>query len=287
MWNTLKLSVLMAGLTGLVGAAGYGIGGSNGLVLSLVMAGVMNLGMVYFSSNLALRAYRARTVTADEAPELYMAVDRLRTRAGLPMPKVAVADMEQPNAFATGRSPADGVVCVTTGLLERLSPQELDAVLAHELAHIKNRDTLLMSVAATLAGALSNVGLMAMFGGAQGEDGEGPSPLAMVLGMLVAPIAGSLLQLTISRHREFDADRVGAAICGRPRDLVSALWKLEVESRYQPVAMSPAAASLAIINPLGPLGGRMSRWFSTHPSTGERVRRLEALPEQPTHSRAA
>lgn len=285
MWNTLRLSVLMAGLTGLVGAAGYAMGGTNGLVISLLMAGTMNIGMVYFSSRLALRAYGAQLVTEAEAPELYRAVDRLRHRASLPMPKVAIAPIDQPNAFATGRSPADGVVCVTTGLLERLTPEELDGVLAHELAHIKHRDTLLMSLTATLAGALSNVGMIGLFGGGDGE--EGPSPVTMLIGALVAPIAGGLLQFAVSRQREFDADRIGADICGHPRALAQALRTLEMNAQLQPLAVSPTAASLAIINPLGPSGARVARWFATHPPTAERVRRLEAMDSRQPERAAA
>ena len=271
----------MAGLTGLLGAIGHALGGKTGLMVAIALAAVTNVAMYFWSSRLVLRMYRARVVTEREAPGLYRLVDRLRRRAGLPMPTVAVAPHDQPNAFATGRSPAHGVVCVTQGLLDFVSPEELEGVVAHELAHIRNRDMLLQTVTATLAGAVSNVANIAAFGslfGARDEEGDSPGLLGGVLAMLVAPIAASLVQLAISRQREFDADRGAAEISGRPLALASALRKLELGARRIPMDVSPAGASLAIVNPLAAFGDhRLTRWFSTHPPTAERVYRLEQL----------
>ena len=280
LWSTTKVFLLMAGLTALLGAIGHALAGQMGLILAIALAAVTNIGMYFWSARLVLRMYRAQVVTEREAPELYAMVDRLRRRAGLPMPTLAIAPHSQPNAFATGRSHAQSVVCLTQGLLDFLGSEELEGVIAHELAHIKNRDVLLQTVAATVAGAISNVANLAafssLFGSHQSED-EDPGPVASLLFMIVAPVAATLVQLAISRQREFEADRVGAEICGRPMALASALAKLDAAVRHIPMEVSPAATPLAQVNPLAAYGGGMVRLFSTHPPTAERIARLQAM----------
>jgi heat shock protein HtpX len=273
--NNVKVFVLMAGLTGLFMAVGQVFGGQNGAVMALLVAGVMNVVMFYGSSAMVLRMYRAKVISEQDAPELFAMVDRLRQRAGLPMPTVAVAPHEQPNAFATGRSPEHAVVCVTAGLVRLVSPAELEGVIAHELAHIKNRDMLLQTVTATFAGA---IGYLAHFGFLLGGSRDrGGHPAAALLVMIVAPIAAMMIQFAISRQREFKADAVGADICGRPLALAGALRKLDAAARRIPMKIEPAAAPLAQVNPLAAHGGAMMRLFSTHPRTEDRVARLEAL----------
>lgn len=274
--NNMKVFVLMAGLTALFGAIGAAIGGQGGMLMALGFAAVMNVAMYWGSSSMVLRMYRARTVTAAEAPELYAMVDRLRQRAGLPMPTVAIAPHEQPNAFATGRNPEHAVVCVTEGLIRLVSTEELEGVIAHELAHIRNRDMLLQTVTATMAGAISNLANFGLFFG--GRDDEGGNPAAALLMAIVAPIAAMLIQMAISRQREFKADAVGAEISGRPRALASALTKLDMAAQRIPMQVSPAAAPLAQVNPLAAFGGGgLSKLFSTHPPTAERVAALVAM----------
>jgi len=278
--NNVKVFGLMAGLTALFVMAGGAFGGQSGMVIALVMAAAMNFFAYFASAKMVLRMYNARVVTAAEAPELYEMVDRLRQRAGLPMPTVAVAPHMQPNAFATGRNPENAVVCVTEGIVQLVSRDELEGVIAHELAHIKNRDMLLQTFTATIAGAISSLGQMAMwssiFGG--GDDEEGSNPVGLILTMVLAPIAAALIQMAISRQREFKADAVGAQISGRPLSLAHALRKLEAGAERIPMHVSPSAAPLAQVNPLASLhGGGLSRLFSTHPPTEERVARLEAM----------
>lgn len=272
--NNLKVFVLMAGLTALLGAIGGVIGGGSGLMIALLFAGGMNLFMYWNSSKMVLKAYKARVIDRSQAPELFDMVDRLRQRAGLPMPTIAVAPHEQPNAFATGRNADDAVVCVTEGLMKLVGREELEGVIAHELAHIKNRDMLLQTIAATMAGAISSLGQFAFFFGGRREGGN---PLAGLLAMIVAPLAASLIQMAISRQREFKADAVGAEISGRPRALASALTKLDAYAKRIPMQVAPSAAPLAQVNPLAAHGSGMMSLFSTHPSTVERVARLEAL----------
>ena len=273
--NNIKVFVLMAGLTALFMAVGQAFGGQSGAVMALLVAGAMNVFMFYASSGMVLRMYRAKVIAEQDAPELFAMVDRLRQRAGLPMPTVAVAPHEQPNAFATGRSPEHAVVCVTAGLVRLVSPAELEGVIAHELAHIKNRDMLLQTITATFAGA---IGYVAQFGWLLGgRDDENGNPVVALLMMIVAPIAAMLIQFAISRQREFKADAVGAEICGRPRALAGALQKLDAAAHRIPMQVAPAAAPLAQVNPLAAHGGGLSRLFSTHPPTAERVARLEAL----------
>jgi heat shock protein HtpX len=275
--NNVKTFVLMAGLLGLFLLVGQLLGGSSGLVIALVFGSLFNFGMYFFSDRLVLRMYGAHVVTAQEAPELYAMVDRLRQRAGLPMPTVAVAPHEQPNAFATGRNPEHAVVAVTTGILKYMPQAELEGVIAHELAHIKNRDMLIATVAAGIAGALSNLPYLLMFGGG-GQDDEGGHPFAQIALILLAPLGAMLIQFAVSRQREFEADRVGALILGRPRPLANALIRLDDLAHRIPMHVAPAVAPLAQVNPLAAHGGVVGKLFSTHPPTAERVARLEAMP---------
>jgi heat shock protein HtpX len=271
----LKTGMLMAGLMGLFLLAGQLLGGSQGLLLFGGIGLVMNFVMFFFSDRMVLRMYRAREVTAAEAPELYAMVDRLRQRAGLPMPKVAIAPQQQPNAFATGRSPTHAVVAVTEGILQYMPKDELEGVIAHELAHVKNRDMLITTIAAGIAGMLSNLPYLLMFGG--GRDEEGGHPVAQLALALLAPLGAMILQFAISRQREFEADRVGAEILGRPLPLANALRRLDAMAHRIPMQVSPAAAPLAQVNPFSGMGGGVLRLFSTHPPTEERVARLEAM----------
>lgn len=270
--NNVKTFVLMAGLLGLFLLAGQLIGGSSGFLAALIIGSVFNFAMYFFSDRLVLRMYGAQVIDAQQAPELYAMVDRLRQRAGLPMPKVAIAPHEQPNAFATGRSPSHAVVAVTTGILKYVPQEELEGVIAHELAHVKNRDMLITTVAAGIAGALSNLPYLLMFGG--GRDDEGGHPVAQLGLLLLAPIGAMLIQFAVSRQREFEADRVGALILGRPEPLAHALVRLDSLSQRIPMQIAPAAAPLAQVNPLAYHGGGLAKLFSTHPPTAERVARL-------------
>ncbi|HLV24744.1 MAG TPA: zinc metalloprotease HtpX [Gemmatimonadales bacterium] len=273
--NNIKVFVLLAGMMALFGAIGGYFGGQTGMIMALLFGGVMNVVMLFTSHKMVLKAYGAKIVSAQDAPQLYEMVDRLRQRAGLPMPTVAIAPQAQPNAFATGRSPEHAVVCVTEGIMKLVSREELEGVIAHELAHIKNRDMLLQTVAATIAGAISALANFAFFFG--GRDGD-RNPLAGLAILLVAPIAASVIQFAISRQREFKADAVGAEISGNPRALASALQRLEMGARQIPMDVNPSVAPLAQVNPLQSLrGGGLSKLFSTHPPTVERVQRLQAL----------
>jgi heat shock protein HtpX len=275
--NNLKVFLLMAGLTALLVSIGGYFGGANGALMFLVVSAAMNFITYFISSSMVLRMYRAQVVSEAEAPELYRMVDRLRQRAGLPMPTVAIAPHAQPNAFATGRSPKHAVVCVTQGILDLVGKDELEGVIAHELAHIKNRDMLLMTFTATLAGAISNLAFMGMFLGG-GDREEGGNPIAGILMMILAPIAATLVQLAISRQREFKADAVGAEISGNPRALASALRKLDAAAHRIPMQVAPAAAPLAQVNPLAAFErGGVAALFMTHPPTEQRVEALERL----------
>ncbi|HTK40097.1 MAG TPA: zinc metalloprotease HtpX [Gemmatimonadales bacterium] len=273
--NNVKTFVLMAGLMGLFLLAGQLLGGSQGLMMALVFGIAINFGMYFFSDKMVLRMYGAKVVGPEQAPELYAMIDRLRQRAGLPMPVVAVAPHEQPNAFATGRNPEHAVVAVTTGILKYVPQDELEGVLAHELAHVKNRDMLTSTIAATIAGAISNLPYLLMFGG--GRDDEHGHPAAQLALALLGPIGAMLIQFAISRQREFEADRVGAQILGRPQPLAKALRRLDELAHRIPMDVAPAAAPLAQVNPLAAHGGGVLKWFSTHPPIEERVARLEAM----------
>jgi heat shock protein HtpX len=275
--NNMKVFMLMAGLTALLVALGGSFGGRGGMTIMLLFAGAMNFFMYFASSSMVLRMYGARVVTAADAPELYAMVDRLRQRAGLPMPVVAIAPHAQPNAFATGRNPEHAVVCVTEGILKLVSPQELEGVLAHELAHVKNHDMLLSTIAATMAGAIGGVARTALFFGGMG-DRRSRGGLGELVSIIVAPIAAMLIQFAISRQREFKADAVGSQITGRPLDLASALTKLDAAAQRVPMNVAPSAAALAIVNPLAAMNGRaLMNLFSTHPPTAKRVAALQAI----------
>lgn len=275
--NNMKVFVMMAGLTALFGAIGGAIGGSGGMMMALVFAGGMNVFMYYKSSTMVLKMYGARVISPSDAPELYEMVDRLRQRAGLPMPVVAIAPHDQPNAFATGRNPENSVVCVTDGLMRIVTRDELEGVIAHELAHIKNRDMLLQTVTATMAGAIGMLANFAMFFGASRDDEGNSNPIAGLAMMILAPLAASLIQMAISRQREFKADAVGAEISGKPRALAGALQKLDAYAKRIPMDVAPAAAPLAQVNPLAAHGGGLMSLFSTHPRTEDRVARLEVM----------
>jgi heat shock protein HtpX len=280
--NRAKTMMLLAVLTALVLFVGQVLGGQTGLVVALLFAGVMNFASYWWSDKIVLRMYGAQEINEREAPELFRVVQDLTARAGLPMPKVYIIPEEAPNAFATGRNPQHAAVAVTEGLLRMLDRRELAGVLAHELAHVQNRDTLIMTVAAAIGGALSMLANMAMWssllGSSSDDDEEGGGLIGGLAGIIIAPIAASLIQSAISRSREFMADEAGARISGDPLALASALRKIEGWSQQVPMhSGTPATAHLFIINPFGALSGGMVRLFSTHPSTTDRIARLETI----------
>ncbi|MCG8691634.1 MAG: zinc metalloprotease HtpX [Minwuiales bacterium] len=271
-----RTALLLAGLTGLFLAVGYMLGGEAGMAIALVVALAMNVFSYWNSDKLILRMHGARQVDRQSAPQLHGIVEQLADNAGLPMPKVYIMENDQPNAFATGRNPENAAVAATTGLLRRLSTEEIAGVMAHELAHVKNRDTLIMTITATIAGAISMLANFALFFG-----GNRNNPLGLIgtiALMILAPMAAMLVQMAISRSREFEADRIGAEICGRPLWLASALEKLDAGAQRidNPVAeANPATAHLFIVNPLHMRS--IDSLFSTHPKMGERVRRLRQM----------
>ncbi|MGH6892094.1 MAG: zinc metalloprotease HtpX [Dongiaceae bacterium] len=275
--SIMRTGLLLAALTGLFLAIGYMLGGEAGLLLALVFSAVSNAVAYWNSDRIVLAVHGARQVSPEYAPDLHGLVADLARRAGLPMPKVYIIDTPQPNAFATGRDPEHAAVAASTGLLERLSTQELAGVLAHELAHIRNRDTLIMTVTATLAGAISSFATFAFLFG--GRDRNSPlGPVGAILTLILAPLAAMLVQMAISRTREYAADRLGAEICGEPRWLASALAKISRAARSIPneaAEAQPASAHLFIINPLS--GSGVDSLFSTHPATENRIAALEAL----------
>jgi heat shock protein HtpX len=270
--NYVKTFGLMALMTALFVAVAGWFGGRSAMYIALAFAALFNVGSYWFSDRVVLRMYRARPLERQEAPGLYDMVDELRQRAGLPMPAIAVSASPQPNAFATGRDPAHAAVCVTQGMLRVADKDELAGVIGHELAHIKNRDMLIGTVAATLAAA---VVMLSRFGFWFGGDDNRGGAIGGLLMLILAPIAAMLIQMAISRAGEYRADRIGAEISGQPHALASALKKLEVEARRRPMELNPSAAHLAIINPLK--AGGLSGLFRTHPPTEERVRRLEEI----------
>lgn len=275
--NNVKTFILMAGLMALFLVVGQAIGGQQGLMMALVMGSAMNFIMYFFSDKMVLKMYGAKVITRDDAPQLYDMVDRLRQRAGLPMPTVAIANQDQPNAFATGRNANHAVVAVTRGILTAMPKDELEGVIAHELAHIKNRDMLISTVAAGIAGAIGYLPYLLMFGGGRSDDGEGQHPLVGMAMIIIAPIAAMIIQMAVSRQREFEADRVGAEILGRPQPLANALQRLDAMAHRIPMHIPQAAAPLAQVNPLAAYGGGMMKLFSTHPPTEERVAKLEQM----------
>lgn len=276
--NRLKTMVLMVALTLMLVAAGAVIGGKSGMTFALIMAFGMNFITYWFSDRIVLRMYGARQVTEAEAPELYSMVARLSQAAAMPMPKVYVIDQPQPNAFATGRNPQNGAIAVTTGIMRMLAREELEGVIGHELAHIKHRDILVGTIAASIAGAISYLAQMAqwaaMFGG-RSDDREGVHPVAAIAMMIVGPIAAMLVQMAISRSREYKADEGGARIAGNPLYLANALRKLHIASQRIPMEANPATSHMFIVNPLS--GGALLKLFSTHPPMEERIKRLEAM----------
>jgi len=276
--NLVRTGLLMAALTALFLFVGFLIGGEAGMMIALLFATATNLYAYWNSDKVLLSMYRARQVDETTAPDLVHTVRQLAGQAGLPMPKVFIVDNAQPNAFATGRSPEHAAVCVTSGLLSRVNGEELAGVLAHELSHVRNRDTLTMTITATIAGAVSMLANFAyFFGGRRNPLGF----IGLILVAIVAPIAAMLVQMAVSRTREFDADRMGAEISGRPLWLASALQKIDRDAAVtdNPEAEAhPATAHMFIINPLH--GGGLSGLFSSHPSTQERIARLEALARQ-------
>lgn len=283
MANRFRTMILLTALTMLIVFLGKLLGGSQGMLIALILALVMNFGSYWFSDKIVLAMYRAQTVSEHEAPELYRMVRELAMSAGLPMPKLAIIPSETPNAFATGRNPEKAVVAVTEGILRLLSPQELRGVLAHELAHVKNRDILVGTIAATLAGAIMFIADMvrwsAIFGGFRSsdeEEGGGLGIVGMMVVAVVAPIAAMLIQMAVSRSREYLADETGAMIARNPLGLANALEKLAIASQRIPmVEAKPATAHLFIVNPLS--GGTLVNLFSTHPPIEERIRRLRAM----------
>ena len=274
LWNTTKTTLLLAALTGFFVFVGGALGGTGGMVIALLFAVTINMAAWWFSDKMALKMSRAREVTPAEAPELHRMVEILSQRAGIPKPSVHIIDSPAPNAFATGRSPAKGAVAVTTGITQVLNRDELAGVIAHELAHIKNRDTLISSIAATIAGAISMIADMAIwsmiFGGGDEEEGGAGGFLMLIL----APIAALIIQMAISRSREFVADAEGARILGDPQPLADALRKIESSVKQRPMEVQPATSHLYIINPV--FGG-LAGLFSTHPATEKRIAKLQEM----------
>jgi heat shock protein HtpX len=281
MGNLLKTAVLLAALTSLVVLIGDFVGGQQGMLIAFLFAVAMNFGSYWFSDRIVLAMYGAKPIEESQAPDLYRIVRRLTTKAGLPMPRVYLIPSDTPNAFATGRSPQHAAVAVTEGIMRMLDEDELEGVLAHELSHVKNRDTLTMTIAATLAGVITYLAHMAqwaaIFGGGRRDDeeGSGGSALGAILMAILAPIAAMLIQMAISRAREFQADASGAQLSGRPWGLAKALEKLDMASRMAPMDATPATAHLFIVNPLR--GSGLLNLFSTHPPIQERIARLRAM----------
>lgn len=276
MMNGIRTTLLLASLTGLMLLIGGALGGRGGMMIALLFSLVMNMGTYWYSDKIVLRMYHAKEVTPVESPELHGIVRGLVDRANMPMPKVYTVETPMPNAFATGRSPEHAAVAVTTGIMRILNQDELEAVVAHELSHVRNRDTLISSVAATIAGVITFVASMAqwslIFGGNDEDGGNIVGVLAMAI---LAPIAALIIQMAISRNREFGADDGGAKLCGHPMALASALTKLERASGSARVDVKPSTAHMFIVNPLK--GKRLASLFSTHPSTDERIKRLQAM----------
>ena len=278
MFNLMKTAMLMAAITALFMALGQMIGGSQGMVIALLVAVGMNFFSYWFSDKMVLRMYNAQEVDEATAPQFYRMVAELAQRAELPMPKVYLIQEDAPNAFATGRNPEHAAVAATTGLLRMLSEREVRGVMAHELAHVKHRDILISTVSATMAGAISMLANFAMLFGGRDSEGRPANPIASIAVMILAPLAASLIQMAISRAREFEADRGGAEISGDPLALASALNKIAGRAEQIPLEAAerhPETAQMMIMNPLS--GGGLRGLFSTHPATEERVARLVAL----------
>src|SRR5437868_14675683 len=276
MANTFKTALLLTALTLLLMAIGRAFGGQNGMLLALGIAGVMNFISYLFSDKIALSMYRAQPVTREELPRAYQTVERLTQKIGLPMPKIYVIPSDSPNAFATGRNPRHASVAVTRGILQLLTDEELEGVLAHELGHVNNRDILISSIAATLAGAITYAARFAMFFGGDRDERRGGGLSALVM-MILAPLAAMLIQLAVSRSREYQADETGAHLTGNPYALASALSKLDAYSKRLPLQATPSTAHLFIVQPfLGGFGGL----FMTHPPIAKRIERLTGRPAE-------
>jgi heat shock protein HtpX len=277
--NYFKTALLLAAMTAIFLTVGYFIGGQTGLLIALVVALGMNAFAYWNSDKMVLRMANAQEIGPQDAPEFYGIVQRLSERGGLPMPRVFIIDEDQPNAFATGRDPQHAAVAATTGLLRNLSHEEIAGVMAHELAHVNHRDTLIMTIAATISGAIGMLAQFGLFfGGGRDSEGRPTSPLFGILAAILAPLAAMLVQMAISRSREYEADRGGAALCGNPLWLASALSRLESGARQIPnhaAEANPASAHLYIVNPL--TGGGLASLFATHPPMAERIARLEAM----------
>lgn len=284
MGNALKTALLLGLLTGFMILVGDWLGGQRGMVLALGLAAVMNFVSYFFSDKIALMTYRAQPVTREQLPRVYEVVERITQRQGLPMPKIYVIPTESPNAFATGRNPSHASVAVTQGILTLLDDEELEGVLAHELGHVRNRDILISSIAATLAGAITILARMAywgaLFGGMGGRDREdrGGGGLGALFMLILAPIAAMLIQLAVSRSREYQADETGAHFTGNPYALARALQKLDAYSKRIPMVASPSTAHLFIVQPL--LGMNFASLFSTHPPIRKRIERLTGRPPE-------
>lgn len=275
----IRIFILMAGLTALFGVLGQYLGGQQGMILFLGLAVLMNFGAYWFSGPMVLKMYRAKVIRREDAPDLYDMVDRLRQKAGLPMPTLAIAPSEQPNAFATGRNYEHAVVCFTAGLLKLMTRDEIEGVAAHELAHIQHRHMLVGTMAATMAGAVAMLASVARWGAILGGGRDGDrNPIALIVMSIVAPMAAMIIQFAISRQNEFQADATAARLTGNPDGLANGLRRLESMARQIPMDVNPAAAQLAIVNPLaGGRGMAFAKLFSTHPPTAERIARLEGL----------
>lgn len=290
--NTIKTFFLLMALTGLLLAIGGAVGGQTGIIIALVLALLLNFGAYWFSDKIALSMAHAKPVTADDDPELYQLVAEQARLANMPMPKVYEIDTDSPNAFATGRSPKNAAVAVTTGIRRILTREELAGVMAHEMAHVGNRDTLIMAVVATIAGAITMLAFMAQiaaifgsFGGhSDDEDNGGGNTFSLLILAIIMPIAATVIRMAISRAREFQADTTGAHNCGDPDALARALEKLEMGAEARPMQVNEAASHLFIVNPLS--GRSMAKLFSTHPPIEERVRRLRAMTVQPNYGNA-
>lgn len=280
MWNNFKTTILLAAMTGLVLGIGELWGGRNGLVLALVIAGVMNLGTYFFSDKIALATSGARPIAREESPRLYQIVERLAAKANIPVPKIYMIPTDSPNAFATGRNPSHASVAVTRGILEICDDEEIEGVLAHELGHVKNRDILTSAVVATLAGAITLIARMLWyaemfggFGGGGGRDDRRGGAISGLAMMILAPLAATLIQLAISRSREYEADATGARITGNPQGLARALDKIDKYSKRLPMQVAPSMAHLYILQPLT-AGAVFSSLFATHPPIPKRIERL-------------
>ena len=279
MSNVFKTAILLALLTAMLVLLGGAVGGRQGMLVAFFIALVMNFVSYWWSDKIVLRMYGAQEIGEAQAPGLYAMVHRLASKAGIPMPRVYMIPSDQPNAFATGRNPEHAVVAVTEGIMRILDDDELEGVLAHEISHVTNRDVLIGTIAATLAGAITYLAHMAQwaafFGGGRRDDDDAPSPIVMILMAVVAPLAAMLVQLAVSRSREFGADASGARLAGRTWGLSKALEKLDMAAQQVPMQANPATAHMFIVNPL--TGASFSRLFSTHPPTEERIARLRAM----------